>query len=701
MTAPDPLDRLLRPRSIAIVGASEKPGALGASLLGNLERFGYTGDIHLINPKRETIGDRRCLPAIADLPHGVDAAVLAIPRAGVRDAVRALGGRGVGGVVIFSAGFAEGGEEGLAEQREIARIAADAGMVVEGPNCLGLINFVDGVPLTFIETAPAPATGGASIGIVSQSGAIAAVLDTVLLSRGLGLSYSISTGNEAATGVEDFVERLIDDPHTAVIAMVVEQFRKPARFLAAARRARAAGKPIVLLHPGRSSAARESAATHTGALAGDHAVMSAKVRHAGVVLVDTLEELGDCVEMLARCGPVGADGPMVIGESGAFKAVTLDIAEALDLPLPPASDADSPAMRAALPAFVPVSNPADITAQGLVEPAIYGRLIAAAIGDARFGSVMLGIIQTDAVTSRIKFPSIIEALVRERPAKAVIVCGLDEGAAVPADYVAQLRRAGVAYFPTTERALRALATLRAHAAAAAAGGPEAVPAPMTLAEAVHGMVPEHRAKGLLAPLGIAFPAARLAISMEEAFAAAEAVGYPVVLKAQAADLPHKSDAGGVVVGLADRAALAAGWERLQQAIARNRPGLVLDGVLVEAMGARGEELIIGARNDPDWGPVVLVGFGGVQAEVWRDSRLIVPGLDRAGIVRELLKLKGAPLLTGFRGQAPVNLDAVAAIVETLGQLLSGMPSIREIDLNPVIVRSDGAVALDALIVADA
>ncbi|WP_430636650.1 acetate--CoA ligase family protein [Sphingomonas hankookensis] len=429
--------------------------------------------------------------------------------------------------------------------------------------------------------------------------------------------------------------------------------------------------------------------------------MAAKVRSAGVILVDTLEELGDCVELLARCAPVGAAGPMVIGESGAFKAITLDFAEALSLPLPPATDDDSAAMRAALPAFVPVSNPADITAQGLVEPAIYGRLIAAAIGDVRFGSVMLGIIQTDAVTSRIKFPSIIDALEHGRPDKAVVVCGLDEGAAVPGEYVAALRRLGVAYFPTTERALRALATLRAHAAEKSMGGTQGAPSPATLESAVRGMVPEHRAKALLAPLGIPFPAARLATSLDAAFAAAETVGYPVVLKAQAADLPHKSDAGGVVVGLADRSALAAGWERLQQAIARNRPDLVLDGVLVEAMGARGEELIIGARNDREWGPVVLVGFGGVQAEVWRDSRLIVPGLDRDGIIRELLKLKGAPLLTGFRGQAPVDLSAIARIVETLGNLLTGAPSIREIDLNPVIVRSDGAVALDALILADA
>jgi len=699
MAGPLSLDRLLKPRSVVIVGASDKPGALGASVLGNLDRLGFSGEIHLINPNRDTIGGRPCLKSIDDLPVGVDAAVLAIPRAGVLDAVRGLAARGVGAVVIFSAGFAEGGEEGLAEQRAIARIADEAGMVIEGPNCLGLINFVDGVPLTFIETAPAPLGDKTGIGIVSQSGAIAAVVDTVLLARDLGLSYSISTGNEAASGVEDYVDYLIDDPATRVIGMVVEQFRKPQRFLDAARRARAAGKPIVLLHPGTSSAARESAATHTGAMAGDYQVMKAKVERAGVLLVETLEEFGDCLEIITRAKPVGGGGTIVVGESGAYKALTLDFAERVGLVLPAVNDADSPALRGALPSFVPVSNPADITAQGLAEPAIYGRIVAAAVEDSRFDTVIIGIIQTDPVTCGIKFPGIVEALKTLKPAKPVIIAGLDEGADLPADYVRDLRALGVPYFPTTERAYRAVARLADHARR----GVEAhQPSPTPLAERPAGMIPEHRAKALLAPLGIPFPQACLATTLDEATAAAGALGYPVVLKAQAADLPHKSDAGGVVVGLADADALAAGWAKLQQAIATNRPDLTLAGVLVEKMGARGTELIVGARNDAEWGPVILVGFGGVQAEILHDARLLTPDLTRDGIKAELLKLKMAPLLTGFRGSPPADLDAVVGIVEALGRLLVAEPTIREVDLNPVVVypNGEGAVALDALILAD-
>jgi acyl-CoA synthetase (NDP forming) len=694
------LRRLLKPRSIAIIGASDKPGALGASVLANLDRQRFSGAIHLVNPKRTEIAGRPCVATVDDLPEGVDAAVLAIPRIAVLETVRALARRKAGAAVIFSAGFAEGGAEGLVEQQAIARVAAEAGMVIEGPNCLGLVNFVDGVPLTFIELPSGTLGDRPGIGIVSQSGAMAAVLEITLLSRELGLSYSISTGNEAGSGVEDYVDHLIDDPSTHVIAMVVEQFRQPGQFLAAAERASAAGKPIVLLHPGRSSAARESAATHTGAMAGDHKVMIAKVERAGVILVQTIEELGDVAEVLLRCPPMGAGGTAVICESGAYKALTLDLAEAEGLSLPVIGDADSAALRAAMPDFVGVSNPLDVTAQGLVDPDIYVRVIDALMGDNRFDAVMLGIIQTDAVTSAIKFPPIVRALAANPPSKPVIFSGLDEGAAVPLEHVAALRALNIPYFPTTERVVRALARITAQRARDPSRS-DAAPLPAGILP--DGVVPEHRAKAILAPLGIPFPRSTLATTLDEAQAAAANLGFPVVLKAQSSDLSHKSDAGGVIVGLADPAELTEGWARLQDNIRHHRAGLVLEGVLVEAMGRRGLELIVGARNDPEWGPLILAGFGGVQAEILQDVRLLAPDLTESAIVAELGKLRSAALLHGFRGSAPLDVKAVAHLIATLGRVLLAEPSIREIDLNPVIVypAGEGVVALDALMLVSA
>jgi acyl-CoA synthetase (NDP forming) len=694
------LDRLLKPRSVAIVGASPTRGALGNSVLLNLERHGFAGDIHLINPKREEIAGRPCLKSVEDLPMGVDAAVLAIPGAAVLDTVRALAARGVGAAVIFSAGFAEGGEEGLEAQREVARIAAEHGMVIEGPNCLGMVNYVDGIPLTFVETPPLRLGGKPGIGIVSQSGAMAVVLGTTLMSKDLGISISVSTGNEAASGVEDYVDYLLDDPNTRVIGMIVEQFRKPARFLALAAKARAAGKPIVLLHPGKSSAARESAATHTGAMAGDYAVMRAKVERAGVVLVDSLEELGDVLDLALRSGPIPSGGTAVLTESGAFKALALDLCEALSLDLPAMEAATAARMRAAIPNFIPVSNPMDLTAQALVDPDLYRRTLEPLLDDPTYGSVIMGIIQTDEATSRMKFLPIIEAIRTLKPGKPVIFAGLDDGADVPADYIRDLRALGVSYFPSPDRAFRAVAQLTRLGDRDFARADEA---PVVAELPVGGgVIPEYRAKQLLAPLGVPFPKGGFARDVAEAKAVAASIGYPVVLKAQAAALSHKSDAGGVILNIADDAALDAAWDKLYANVAAHAPGLALDGALVEAMGARGTELIVGARNDPEWGATILVGFGGVMAEMLHDFRLLSPDLTRDAIIAELRRLKSGALLDGYRGSPALDVGAVADVILGLGRLLAGTPGIREIDLNPVVVypEGQGVVALDALILTD-
>jgi acyl-CoA synthetase (NDP forming) len=691
-----PLERLLRPRSVAIVGASDKPGALGASVLANLERAGFAGDIHLVNPKRSEIGGRPCVATVEDLPEGVDTAVLAIPRAGVLDVIRGLGARKAGAAVVFSAGFAEDGPQGLADQQEIARIAAEAGMVVEGPNCLGLVNFRDRVPLTFIELPEARSEGDRRVGIVSQSGAMAAVLATTMIAREVPLSCYVSTGNEAASGVEDYVEHLVGDPGTTVIGMIVEHFRKPQRFLAAVRAARAAGKQVVLLHPGKSAAAAASAATHTGAMAGDYAVMATHVTHAGAILVETLEELGDVVELLVRYPAPPSAGVGVIAESGALKAMMLDQAEAAGLVLPELSNDDSPALRAALPEFVPVSNPLDVTAQGLVDPGIYGRTIDALVRDERIGGILVNLIQTDVGTSHIKFTAVLDALSKLRPEKPVLVAGVDEGGGVLAEDIAAIREAGAMYLPTAERALRALARVSktAGASPAALGGAETLKG---LPES--GTVAEYRSKALLGERGIPFPKHEFATTVEEAVTVAQRLGYPVVLKAQADDLAHKSDAGGVIVGLADADALREGWARLHANVSVARPDLTLDGVLVEKMGARGTELIVGARNDAHWGATLLVGFGGVTAELLHDVRLIPAGLSTGQIESEIRKLRLAPLLDGYRGSPKLDVRAVAEIVRTLGEVVAATPAIKEIDLNPVVVYPDGegAVALDALI----
>nr|CAC83622.1 feruloyl-CoA synthetase [Delftia acidovorans] len=711
--APRPdIGRLLRPRSIAIVGASATPGALGASVLGNLERNGFAGDIHLINPKRSEIAGAACLASVDQLPEGVDVAVLAIPQPFVLDTV-AHWRRRVGAAVIFSAGFAEAGERGMAEQREIARIAAEAGMVVEGPNCLGCINYLQRVPLTFVEVnidaQQADATRPA-IGVVSQSGAMMTVLCTTLASRALPLSHAISTGNEAASHAEDYVDFLLEQPSTRVVAMIVEQIRQPARILAAVARARSLGKSVVLLHPGKSTGAR-SAATHTGAMAGDYALMRTKLERAGAVFAETLEELGDIAEIAIRCPvlpslvrPLQPVQPLqrelaVLGESGAFKAVTLDWAEELGLALPAIGDDDSPALRAALPEFVGVSNPLDLTAQGLVEPDLYFRTLDALFGDARFSTVLVGLIQGDPVTCGIKMPPVLRAVRELRPAKPVIVAGLDEGAAVPAEFIAEMRALGVPYFPSTERALRAVQRLTAFSQRSFERT-DAQPVALTL-PAGRTVVPEYESKAVLAQAGIPFARGRLATSAEQAVAIASEIGWPVALKAQSADLSHKSDAGGVILNIADAQAMGEAWGRLHANVAAYDSAIALDGVLIEAMGQRGLEMIIGARNDPQWGPVILAGLGGVTAEIIAMRACWTPTCPPARCCANWTACR-PPLLHGYRGAPALDRQALAELIVRLGQVLRGTPAIREIDLNPVIVLPEGlvVVALDALMLVE-
>jgi acetate---CoA ligase (ADP-forming) len=691
------LDRLLRPRSVAVVGASDTPGSFGESLLSNLERAGFAGDLHLINPKRLQLRGRVCLPSIDELPPGVDCAVLSIPGSAVVDAVEACARRSVGAVVVFSAGFAESGPKGAAAQQKIAEIARAHSMAIEGPNCLGMVNYVEGIPLTFVGTHLGHPLQSPGVAVLSQSGALAAVLGVDLIHHGLPISYSVSTGNEAVCGVEDFIEYLLEDKNTQVFAMIVEQFRQPGRFLQLALRARELGKRIVLLHPGSSAAARESAATHTGALAGDYQTMRAKVTHAGVVVVDTLQELVDVAQLLFRCSTLPRGGAAVFTESGAFKALTLDLCERFELELPVFSDQTMTELRSALPAFIQPTNPIDLSAHGLVDPDLYRRTLLPVISDTSVGSVVVTLIHTDEATCNLKYPPLLSAIRALALTKPLMFAALDEGAPPPPHFLEELRSLGVPFYPSTERALRALARLT-HFSAMEIG-----PEPLLAKEPIHfsegpGVIPEYRSKQLLSQWGVPVPAGELARSLEEASAIAERIGFPVAIKAQALELTHKTEAGGVMLNLANLDDLAEGWEELHRRVAQSRPDLKLEGVLVEQMGKAGVELIIGARNDPDWGPIILIGFGGILAEALRDVRLLPPGLSLDAIAAEFGKLKCSNLLGGFRGSPPLDLEAATKIVSKLGELMISAPDIREIEINPLVVypAGEGAMALDAV-----
>jgi acyl-CoA synthetase (NDP forming) len=693
------VERLLRPKSIAVIGVSATPGTTGAGILGSLANFAYPGAIHIVSRGRTEVLGRPCVATIDELPADIDCGVICLPQAAAAEAVAACARRGMGAAIVYASGFAEQDAKGEADQAEISRIARAHGMAILGPNCLGLTNYVGDVPLGFsLQQRPAPAKRR-NLAIVAQSGGMGSSLRGALLQHGIDTTYVVSTGNEAATTIEDFLTDIVEDPETRVIASIAEHLRKPQLFLKIARRARALGKPIVLLHPGRSVKARDAARSHTGALAGDYAIMEALVRHEAVVLVDSFAEWIDVTALLCRHPVPPALGVGVITNSGAFRGITFDLCERLGLPIPELEDATKDALRKIIPAFAGASNPLDLTAQTIGQANLVGLAAQPMVGDPTVGSIVLALVGGG--------PSAIENAryvipVLQQTEKPVLYSFLGEQSNLGPELPATLRAADILLLRSPESALAAMARATEYGAALRAAG-QRVPAagtPATLPRS--GVLTEIEGKHILAAAGIAVPRGELAQDLAGATAIAGRIGYPVVLKAQARELTHKSDAGGVILGLADAAALARGWQELQDNLQRARPGLALDGVLVEAMGKRGIEMVVGARRDPDWGPVLLIGLGGIWIETLNDVRLMPADLTEDGIVAEILKLRGARLLQGARGAKAADIAALARAAARIGALVLATPSLSEIDVNPLVVypEGEGVVALDALIVAN-
>jgi acyl-CoA synthetase (NDP forming) len=604
----------------------------------------------------------------------------------------------MGGLIVLAGGFAEAGEEGKRAQEQIAALAQRAGIALQGPNCLGSINYVDGVPLMF-GVAPFESLGDRQgVAVVSQSGAMASAVRVALQARGIGVSYSVSTGNEASLGAEDFLEEFIADPHTRVIAMLMEQIRRPAKFLDLAARAREVGKTIVLHHLGRSAAGRDAAKTHTGALSGDYSIMAAQVTARGVCLVDSLELLIDVPELLIRLkNPRSQRGTAIVGESGAFKGLALDFCETVGLDLPPLSASTHEALASQLPVFSPPSNPLDLTAQAMSDTGLYRRVLELIARDSAFGSVVITISLPSAESADRKLPLIIDALSSLNGNPGVVFAMLGEDCPIPLAYVDKMRDTGTPFFRSPERAFRALAAVKRLARLF-----EVIPSAAPRAEAPlePGMIPEYRAKELLARWGLKMPPGRLVVSLQEALTAADELGFPLALKAQSSHLPHKSEAGAVALDIRDGDSLRAAWATMQQRLTVERTDVSLDGMLLERMSEAGIEIIIGARNEAGWGPVIMVGLGGILTELLQDVVFIPAGVGRAQIEQALRSLKGAKLFDGYRGSPPADVDAAITVVESLSALLLQHPEIVEADLNPVRVhaRGQGATVLDALFV---
>jgi acetate---CoA ligase (ADP-forming) len=713
---PAAVARLLKPRAVAIVGASDDPRSIGGNVLANLKRSGFAGGLHLVSRTRAEIGGHPCVPSIDDLPEGLDAIILNVPQEAVPDALAACGRRRVNAAVVFASGFAEAGLEGRALQDRLAALARETGVLVNGPNCLGFVNYVDGIPLTFGEYQPMPAAnaaaGTAGVAVIAQSGAIANAIRDSLVASGLRVTFLISTGNEAVLGAEDFLGPVLEDPATGVVALFVEQVRRPRQLLRLAAHARGLGKRLVLMQPGRTQAARGAAQSHTGAVAGDLAVARTVLSHAGVAVVDGLDALTD-VALLLAARPLPRPGrTAVMTNSGAMRGLAFDFAQDAQLDLAQWSPATGTALRDLFPPFVTIDNPLDLGTAAFGKPELMRRAAQLLLDDPGVSSLILTLFPGRPPQQVEKAEQLLPVIRASAKPTALVMLG--DPLPLDAGFMSLARASGAALFRSTERAVRAMSAVNKTARAVGALGSErrvdaALQAsarhagPLSLAGLPIGPVAEYQAKALLAAAGVPVPTGGLARDLAEAEGIAARTGFPVALKAQAAALTHKSDAGGVMLNVADDTALRSAWAALCANVERSRPGLALDGVLVEAMAPKQAgcvELIVGARRDPHWGAVLMLGLGGIWVETLQDTALLPAGAGKAAIVEALGSLRGAALLSGTRGSPPVDIAEVADIAGTVGALMASSPDIAELEINPLLAgpQGQGAVALDALIV---
>jgi acyl-CoA synthetase (NDP forming) len=698
------LDALLKPRSVAILGASERP-SVGRTILENLERIGFPGPIYPINPRYDTLLGRRCYRSVEELPDGVDVLAFCVNHQRVLEGLRPAADRGVRAAVVFDAGFAESDEAGRARQDELVAICRKAGMAFCGPNCMGVISPHDR-SLVYLNALRDPAPLAGNVGLVSQSGSI--VIGLLADSRRFGWSHVISSGNEAVISAADFVEYLIDDPRTRVIALFLESVRQPERFVAALDRAAEAGKPVVVFKVGRTERARRAITSHTGGLAGESRVLSAVLRAHRAIEVEDLDEM---TEALAACQ--GARWPTgrrlaVVTNSGGHAELILDVAASVGLELPPLT----PATRAEVARVIgPVSgdgNPLDAWGNGDFQTNMPHALRTLG-ADPDVDAVVWCTDSADDSPMGMpeRFMTYARMLVDGAQAsdKPFYLMGTRSGL-FRRDQRELLSAHGIAIVGGTRQGLRAIDRLARFAAPAAPRRAAAGAAVPTIASLTGGRarrtIHEHEAKRLLARAGVPVVRETLCLTREAALAAAGALGYPVALKLVSDDVPHRSDLGLVAVGLRDARELGEAWDRMAAVRAERLAGVAVEGHVVQPMVAGGVEVLAGVTTDPDFGPVLAFGLGGVAAEAL-GAVTLRPLPLRVGDAEALIAEHATAMtrLAGFRGRPPADVEALARCLEALADFAwADRAAIAEIDLNPIEVlpRGQGCVVVDALIV---
>ena len=687
----------LAPRSIAVIGASDNAHKIGGRPLAYLARFGFAGVVYPINPTRDQVQGLRCFPSLQSLPERPDIAIVALPGDAAVEAVDECATAGVALCIVMSSGFGDVDAAGKAREQAMAARARAQGMRIVGPNSQGLANFGTGAVASFstMFTEVAPADG--PVGIISQSGAMSVIPYGLLRARGVGVRHSHATGNDCDVTVCELATVVAEDPGLKLLLLYLEGIPDPWHLAEAARVARQRGLPVVALKSGRSAAGQEAASSHTGALANEDRVVDAFFAEHGIWRAQSMVDLVDTAQLYLKGWRPRGRRLVAISNSGAVCVLTADAASAAGMPLEPLAAETQAELRTILPGFATTTNPVDITAALLTNSKLFGAILPPIARDPAADAFFIGIAVAGAGYDVEAFASDAARFAAETGKPLVV-------AAPQASVAERFTSLGMAVYPTEGEAVHALGQFLSHAELLQSMAARAVPiAPRPRPAAPSRLLDEAASLALLAERGVPVARHRLCRSEAEARDAFVALGSePVVVKGCSDEASHKSELGLVRVGVRDADAVAAAYRDMQAAA--RAAGVALSGVLVAELVRGQRELMIGARLDPVFGPVVLVGDGGKYVEAMPDVQVLLPPFDAARVEATLRRLRIAPLLDGVRGEPPLDVDAFCRAVVAVGNLMADASTgVTQLDVNPVIVRArgHGCAAVDAVVYREA
>ncbi len=704
-TLQHPLDSFFSPSSIAIIGASREATKIPGMLLTYLRRNGYGGEIFPVNPRYDEIDGLACFSSISAIKRPIDLAIVIIPAPFVLGALEECAAAGVKNAVIISSGFAEGGGDSADVQQDIAALARRTGMRISGPNAEGFYNEARRVAATFSPTvdvkpeAPRLVATRKRIGIVAQSGGIGFAIYHRAKAMGVATSYVVSTGNEADLAAGEILDYMVQDVSTDVILLFIEGIRDPGNFVAAAQKAAAVGKPIIVSKVGRTSAGERAAASHTASMAGWNAAYDAVFAKYGLIAAHDIDEAVAIAAAFASNPPPKGDRVAVVTVSGGAGAWVADTLASEGLAIPELSDKLQAEIRALIPSYGSPRNPVDITAQAVHSGGL--QKIIEILSRSDEVDIIVPVLSLSSETRMpLKIPEIKPVI--DAQSKPILI----HSYTLPSQFARNgLGEAGIVVFhglASLGRAARQLAR-RAQFTAVPSVAADAVSTAAVAGylDRVSGSLSEYESKQLLRDSGSALPDEILVRNRTELSAALDRIDFPLVMKIQSRDIPHKSEVGGVRVNIATADEAAGAYDALLENARRHCPDANIQGVLVGPMAGRGVEIIVGTLRDATFGPMVMVGLGGIATELFKDVVYRPAPLGEKEAVAMLDELRSAPLLRGFRGAPRADVAALAQLIARISQLAAGLRDVvAEIEVNPVVVHpeGEGVTILDALVV---